>query len=457
MPQLADLSIEELANIEVTSVSKKPERAAGRAGLGVRDHGRRHPPLRRRHACRKRCAWRPTCRWRRPATPATRSRARGMNGSVSSAPNKLLVLIDGRSVYTPLFSGVFWDAQDVLLEDVERIEVISGPGGTLWGVNAVNGVINITTRSAHATGGALAVLRGASNGARRRACARAATAASVSWRVYAKTLGPRAQPSWPRGAPVDDAWRQRPGRLSRRLGARRATAFSVNGNAYRGRAEQPEPGAIHVAGSDLQLGADPHRGRQPDRALAAHARRTAAAWRCRPTSTTRRREVPPTFTESLDIVDLQFQHSLPALRRAQPGVGRRTTATAGTGVDEQRLHRLPAGAATRRPGPACSPRTRSRCAHDLRLTLGARLERNPYTGTEWLPTARLAWKAAPAHSAVGRRLAHGARAVAAGRRRLHPGQAAVPAGRRAAVRSEVAHGVRARLPRPADGAGCRIR
>src|SRR5688572_15416282 len=76
--------------------------------------------------------------------------ARGFNTDLA---NKLLVLIDGRTVYTPLFSGVFWDRQDYLLEDIERIEVISGPGGTLWGSNAVNGVINIITKKAAATQG----------------------------------------------------------------------------------------------------------------------------------------------------------------------------------------------------------------------------------------------------------------------------------------------------------------
>ena len=76
--------------------------------------------------------------------------ARGSNAVLA---NKLLVLIDGRIVYTPLFSGVFWDAQDTLLEDVDRIEVISGPGATLWGANAVNGVINVITRPASATQG----------------------------------------------------------------------------------------------------------------------------------------------------------------------------------------------------------------------------------------------------------------------------------------------------------------
>jgi iron complex outermembrane receptor protein len=81
--------------------------------------------------------------------------ARGLSGNpdAQNFSNKLLVLIDGRSVYTPLFSGVYWDMQDVLPEDVERIEVISGPGATLWGANAMNGVINIITRNAGATQG----------------------------------------------------------------------------------------------------------------------------------------------------------------------------------------------------------------------------------------------------------------------------------------------------------------
>src|SRR6185436_3308608 len=78
--------------------------------------------------------------------------ARGFNNTLA---NKLLVMIDGRSVYTPLDAGVFWDVQNVLLEDIDRIEVVSGPGGTLWGANAVNGVINIVTKSARDTQGLL--------------------------------------------------------------------------------------------------------------------------------------------------------------------------------------------------------------------------------------------------------------------------------------------------------------
>src|SRR5690606_34107157 len=74
-----------------------------------------------------------------------------MRGFNSREANKLLVLVDGRSIYDPLFSGMLWESHDFMLEDIERIEVIRGPGGTLWGANAFNGVINIITRSAHDT------------------------------------------------------------------------------------------------------------------------------------------------------------------------------------------------------------------------------------------------------------------------------------------------------------------
>ena len=81
-------------------------------------------------------------------------------GFADITANKLLVLIDGRTVYTPSFAGVWWDVQDVMLEDVDRIEVIRGPGGTLWGANAVNGVVNVVTRSAAQTTGLLATAGG---------------------------------------------------------------------------------------------------------------------------------------------------------------------------------------------------------------------------------------------------------------------------------------------------------
>src|SRR6185437_7567783 len=79
-----------------------------------------------------------------------------VRGDNSQFANKLLVLIDGRTVYNPAFSGTFWEVQDTLLEDIDRIEVIRGPGAAQWGANAVNGVINIITKNAKDTQGGFA-------------------------------------------------------------------------------------------------------------------------------------------------------------------------------------------------------------------------------------------------------------------------------------------------------------
>lgn len=110
---------------------------------------------------------------------------RGFNSGLA---NKLLVLIDGREVYDALFSGVYWDIQDYPLEDIERIEVVRGPGATLWGANAVNGVINIITKSAAKTNGALlSVIAGDED----RAIVTGRYGAKedgVNWRVYGKYL-----------------------------------------------------------------------------------------------------------------------------------------------------------------------------------------------------------------------------------------------------------------------------
>ena len=136
-PGLADLSLEELANLQITSVSRRAERLSDAAasifaitGDDIRRSGVTSLPEALRLA--------PNLQVARVDARQYAISARGFN---STTANKLLVLIDGRTVYTPLFSGVFWDAQDVFLEDVQRIEVISGPGATLWGANAVNGII----------------------------------------------------------------------------------------------------------------------------------------------------------------------------------------------------------------------------------------------------------------------------------------------------------------------------
>lgn len=146
---LKKLSLEELMNIEVTSVSKRPQKLAEVASAiqvitreDIRVSGAKTLPEALRLANNLQVAQVNSSQWA--------ISARGFNNVLA---NKLLVLLDGRAVYTPLYAGVFWDVQNVLLEDVDRIEVISGPGGTLWGGNAVNGVINIITKSSKETKG----------------------------------------------------------------------------------------------------------------------------------------------------------------------------------------------------------------------------------------------------------------------------------------------------------------
>lgn len=152
------LSLEELKNVEIISVSKKPEKISQAAAAvfvitseDIRRSGVTTVPDALRLA--------PGVQVARINTQGWAVSVRGFGDFYS---NKLLVLIDGRSVYTPIFSGVFWDEQDMILEDIERIEVIRGPGSTLWGANAVNGVINIITRHTENTQGGLFTAGGGS-------------------------------------------------------------------------------------------------------------------------------------------------------------------------------------------------------------------------------------------------------------------------------------------------------
>ena len=153
--RLKKLSLEELMDIEVTSISMRPEKLTEVAsavqvitGEYIRRSGATRLPEALRLASNLQIGQANSHDWA--------ITARGFNGLPSAGgvlANKLLVMIDGRSIYNPLFGGVYWDVQNTLLEDLDRIEVVSGPGGTLWGANAVNGVINIVTKSAKETQG----------------------------------------------------------------------------------------------------------------------------------------------------------------------------------------------------------------------------------------------------------------------------------------------------------------
>jgi iron complex outermembrane receptor protein len=385
---LLRLSLEELSALEITSASKRAEPlsdAPASVFVITADDIRRSGATSLPEALRLA----PALHVARAYSVGHAISARGFNGT---AANKLLVLIDGRSVYTPLFSGVFWDVQDVLLQDVERIEVISGPGGTLWGVNAVNGVINVITRAAGDTRGTLA----SAGAGRHDAVAAVRHGYSLrddgAMRLYAKHVRRRHTRTAAGTEVDDDAHHTQVGfRADWQRGGDR---WTLQGDAYDGRREQPLPGTINIIGVDLALGDIPVSGgnllARWERELADGADVSVQAYFDRT-----RRTVPPTFAQSLNIVDLQFQH----------------------GVRLGDVHRLTWGAQYRRmddhvvnsPIVAFLPGDQVRTEvslfaqsefelrDDLRLTLGARLEHNDYTGAEFLPSARLAWKPAPEH------------------------------------------------------------
>lgn len=199
---LKKLSIEELMNIEVTLVSRAPLKLTESASAiqvitrhDILRSGATSIPEALRLVSNLQVAQLNAGAWI--------ISARGFNTLFA---NKLLVMIDGRSVYTPLFGGVIWDLQNLLLEDIDRIEVVSGPGGILWGANAVNGVINIVTRTTGETQG-LYVSGSVGNFVGHQAAVRYGGKAgeNFSYRVYAQNFR-RNSTLLPDGNDNSDQW-----------------------------------------------------------------------------------------------------------------------------------------------------------------------------------------------------------------------------------------------------------
>ncbi len=231
--RLKTMSLEQLANIEVSIAAKKPqavEDVSAAVFVITRDDIRRStvnsiPELLRMV---------PGLNVARIDSSHWAISARGGNGRFA---NKLLVLMDGRTVYTPLFSGVYWNVQDTLMEDIERIEVIRGPGATAWGSNAVNGVINIITRSAENTHGLLASVVLGKPETANVGIRYGASTQNTDYRIFAKA---RKNAHFDDGAlgEAHDAWQDN------RLGFRLDSVLSVDdkltmqGDVYRNDSEQ---------------------------------------------------------------------------------------------------------------------------------------------------------------------------------------------------------------------------
>ncbi len=370
---LKALSIEQLMNVEVTSVSKRPERLARVASAiqvitqqEIRRSGASSLPEALRLATNLQVAQVDSRQWA--------ISARGLN---STAANKLLVLIDGRTVYTPLFSGVFWDVQDVPVAEIDRIEVISGPGATLWGANAVNGVINVITKRAKDTRGLL-VSGGGGSELRGFGTAQygGALGQSVHYRAYGSgfTREPTLLPS---GMDATDDWHFGQGGLRMDWDASEASRVTLQGDFYDGRSSQPGAADIAVSGGNL----------------AAKWSRTISA-----TSDLRaqlyydhtHRNIPGTFGEDLDTYDVDLQH--------HATLGTRHDVVWGLGyllindrvANSAALAFLPAHV-TRAWFTGFVQDEIALVPDRLHVTLGTKIEHNDYTGVEVQPSGRVNW------------------------------------------------------------------
>ena len=383
---LTDLSLEELMDIQVITVSKREHRLFESPAAA---YVLTHDDIRRAGARTIPEALRlvPGMQVARVDANKWVVTARGFAGLFA---NKLLVMIDGRSVYTPLFSGVFWEAQDVVLEDVARIEVIRGPGGTLWGANAVNGIVNIITRTAADTQGGF-VQAGGGTEERGFATVRYGGVLSkgVAFRVYGKGSISDALVDSAGQTRADDWWMRRAGfRLDWSPSAHHTLA--LKGDLYDGEVGQalslntaPSPPYVQTVYFDAQVSGgsllgrwEQGGGKRADMALQVYYDQSD------------RKEVM--LQGVIHNTDIDFQHRFGLGRRCETvwGLGYRFTTDSSRGSftvslqpDHRNVHLF----------SGFIHQEVSLAPDRLRVSAGAKIEHNSHTGFEVQPDARIWW------------------------------------------------------------------
>ena len=383
---LADLGLEALLAVEVTSVSRKAQHLQDTAAAvfvvtneDIRRSGVTSIPEALRMVPGLQVARFSNDKW-----------AVSARGAAGRFANKLLVMIDGRSVYSPLFSGVLWEAQDMLLEDVDRIEVIRGPGAALWGANAVNGIINVITKKARDTQGGLAQL-GAGTEEKGFAALRygGASGEDTQYRVYDKTYARDGSVDMSGASGGDDSRSLKSGfRLDRRISA--GDRLMATGDVYEARSgEQWIVPRVTPPYGVLTPMTERNRGvNLLGRYERSFENGSAAALQAYIDST--HLAVSPIVTERRDTIDLDFQHQLqPASDHA---------VVWGLGYRESRDEVSTSGFIRLFPDRE-SFRLVSAFVHDdislvrerLRLIIGAKFEHHSFTGGEPQPNLRLLW------------------------------------------------------------------
>src|SRR6266699_2484086 len=392
VPDVTAMSMEDLMNLQVTSVSKHTQKVADAAAAivvitqeDIRRSGATSIPEALRLAPGLEVARIDQNKWA--------IGSRGFNGRFD---NKLLVLIDGRSVYTPLFSGVYWNVQDVMLEDVDRIEVIRGPGATLWGANAVDGVINVITKKAKATQSAV-VTAGA--GTEERAAGGVRYGGKLGdntyYRAYTKYFdwGPSAYPS---GMTAHDGWDALRGGFRADWTPAGANSLTLQGDTYRSRFDETLtvaslsapysntfPNDGKYSGGNI-LGRWNHTSEGSSMSLQMYYDNTTITDHS-------------LFGDHQNIFDIDFQHGF--------HTGDSQQFVWGFGYRSIRDKNDPSFTVSLQPNQVTLNQFStflqdeiSLVDNRLQITLGSKFERNEFTGFEIEPNARLLWNLTPNQS-----------------------------------------------------------
>jgi iron complex outermembrane recepter protein len=369
--ELKQLSIEELADTDVTTASRRVERLADVAAAMSVITGE---DLRRMGVMNLAQALRLAGHLHvsQISGPQYSIAARGF--AISTA-NKMLVIVDGRTVYSPVFAGVFWETQDVLIEDVERIEVTRGPGGSIWGANAVNGVINVITKRANDTKGTIVNLSAGSSvlgpyGVRHGGRLGSAGA----YRAYVKV---RFEDSHQllSGADAEDDFDFGQAGFRMESDPSRRSQFVLQGDTYTGTTGLSSTAETNLSGGNL-LGRWTLGGAAHATSVQVYFDRTY-------------RRVPNQYRGSLNTIDVDAQHHWTAGRH---------NVVLGSGYRRYDGDDLGDG-----PGFFFDPRERT--SHRVNLfaqdeitvgrgvavTVGSKFERNDFTGFEIQPTVRARW------------------------------------------------------------------
>jgi iron complex outermembrane recepter protein len=376
--ELSRMSLQELTQLQVTSVAKAPQAlSAAPAAIYVITHDQ----IVRSGATSLAEALRlaPNLEVTRVSASDYVVAARGFNGDpqAQNFSNKMLILIDGRSVYSPLFSGVYLDAQAVLLRDVDRIEVISGPGAALWGANAVNGVINIITRTARSTPGTYASVGAGNLTEQIEARYGAEVGDSAAVRVYARAVK-RGAMQLADGSSAHDDWYKTQAGFHADWSGENDTVL-LEGDTYHALENQATAGAgdLLVSGADL-LGRWLHTSARSQLRLQAYI------------DESERSSPFGGLGALLHTYDLSLQQNLTLGAAGQLVWG------AGERVNQYSITNDPTGLSFVPPRRALTlgnlfAQETLPLGASLKLIAGAKLEDDPFAGWQFQPDARLAW------------------------------------------------------------------